>query len=81
MTKAERERRREAVLFQLREVWWGRRGCGRRVTLALQRGRKRPLVSGRIAYVATSGAFVLVDDGGDEPLHVPLDVIRSVEPA
>jgi hypothetical protein len=80
LTKAQRAERRAEVLEQLRNAWRPWLPLGQRVDveLVLQRGRRRPRVRGLIAYMATSGAFVLMDDGGEEPLHVPIDVIRSV---
>lgn len=85
LTKAERAARREVLLEKLRIAASAYRP--RPVTLELQRGRKRPRVTGRIVYVATSGAFVLVADDGEPdtsigeqpgPLHVPVDTIRNV---
>lgn len=41
----------------------------------------------RVWWDATDGKVtvefrrVLLDDGGDEPLHIPTDIIRKVEPA
>lgn len=88
LTKAQRAERRAAVAEALRRAWWRRDARGRRtrVELTLQQGRRRPTVSGTVRYVATSDAFVLIDDGlADpstaqplEPLHVPVDAIRSV---
>lgn len=86
LTKAQRRARRERVLEQLRVA-----ACDTRhpVTLTLQRGRKRPRVTGHVAYIATTGSFVLlrrpdvpadptIGERERDPLHVPVDVIRAV---
>jgi hypothetical protein len=93
LTKAQRAARRAEVLDTLRARWVQPKPRARRVELILQRGRARPRVTGRVEYVATSGAFVLLgeDDWTDDvdlgavarhspTLHVPVDVIRSVRP-
>lgn len=77
LTKAQREKRRAAIETELRIVF-SRRAPD--VTLTVQRGRTRPRVTGRLMTIATSGAFALLDDGGREPLHVPLDAVLRVHP-
>lgn len=37
-----------------------------------------PRVSGRVVYVATTDTFASVDDGGGDPIHVPLAVVLAV---
>ena len=83
LTKAQREERREKAAETLRMYWRRGKPAERRVTLGLQKGRRRPRVTGEVTYVATSGAFCLIDDGTGNPthLHVPVDRIRSVDPA
>lgn len=73
LRKAEREARRVEAEKALRRAWW------RRVRVTVQDGRRRPRSEGIVRHVATSGAFALLDDGGDELLRVPLDDVRKVE--
>jgi hypothetical protein len=77
LTKAQRAERQRRAVDELRSRWRGPQR-DRRVTLTLQDHRRRPRISGWVAYVATSGAYVLLDDGGEDPLHVPTDIIRAV---
>jgi predicted metal-dependent RNase len=79
MTKAQREHRARVALEALRAAWRGAKKPDRYVRVTLQQGRKRPRVSGYVVYVSTTGSYVLLDLGdGDDPLHVPLDVVASV---
>lgn len=87
LTSAQRAARRDRVLAELRRSWVD---CQRpHVELTVQRGRRRPRVTGRVVYVATSSAFVLLaeDDWPDDvperlspTLHVPVDAIVAVRP-
>lgn len=77
LTRARRDERRRQALQALRQAYRDRK----RVTLTLQRGRKRPRVTGVVREVAVSGAFVQLDDGEPVPLHVPVEIIRCVERA
>jgi hypothetical protein len=78
LTKAKREERRLTAIARLREAWHHYRSP--LVTVTIQRGRQRPRFTGRVVFVATSGAFCLLDDGGEDRLHVPLDDVVSVSP-
>jgi hypothetical protein len=73
LTKTERERRLALVQQEMR------RARNRTVRVTVQYGRRRPRFEGVVREVATSGAFALLDDGGEFPLHVPLDRVRKVE--
>lgn len=86
LSRRDRDLLRADVLTELRHRW-GQRGDDAAVELVLQVGRKRPRVTGRVVYVATSGAYALLADGcePDEsigetagPLHVPIDRVRRV---
>lgn len=88
LSRRQRAKRAAHVLVLLRDARLPHaRGV---VTLALQRGRRRERITGRVVHVAASGAFVLLAVGDEvsadesigerarDPLHVPVDVIRSV---
>lgn len=79
LRKAEREARRADAEKALRRSMGGWPKRTTRVRVTLQDGRQRPRHEGRVTYVATSGAFALLEDGEEAPLHVPLDRVRKVE--
>ena len=64
------ERSREAWI---REAWAKRR----RVYLTLAARCSVPSISGRVTYVATTGAFCRVAATGGGEWHVPLDVVQE----
>lgn len=68
------ERPLPATVWELRTAWASRR----EVSLALDRRASLPRVRGTVDHVAASGVFVLVSDGGAEPVHVPVALILSV---
>ena len=81
LSRAARDARRAAVLAGLRAAWGPQARHsprGRVHVLTLQEGRSRPRITGRVIYVSTSGAYALLDDGGGEPLHVPVERVVNV---
>lgn len=63
----------QAYAWELRTAW----ALGREVILVLE-GTLLPRVRGFVARVATSGAFVMMDDGLGEPIHVPCRCILAI---
>jgi hypothetical protein len=69
------ERPTSAIAWELRSCW----ALGRTVVLVLDRDHTVvPRVGGRIVEVAASDAYVRVDDGLGDAIHVPLVVVLAV---
>lgn len=67
-------RDRAAIGSELLGAW----AAGRRVCLRLDAAGNDQTLVGYLSYVAPSGAFVHIDDKGDEPIHVPVFHVLSV---
>lgn len=70
----ELDRDEQAYAWELRAAW----ALGRVLVLSLDERCVIPRVRGTVCRVATTGAFVLMDDGRGDPVHVPCALIRAI---
>lgn len=63
-----------ALRFELLGLW----ASGSRIVLSLDERCRWPRAAGFLAYLAPTGAFLLLEEDGGRELHVPLPYVLSV---